>query len=231
MTRVLVFDLDDTLFPEWQYVLSGFRAVDQHLSRSTASAPVLIPPSAFYNAAKSLFDAGSRGNIFDLALKQLNLSTLAADKNFIADLVRIYREHKPTLTLHADARWAIDYFRARGHILALLSDGYLIAQQNKLAALKIARHFAAVVFSDALGRDAWKPSPLPYQKIMSEIPGLAADFTYIADNPKKDFITPRKLGWSTIHIDRPDGTYHSIEVPSEYHADKTISDLKSLNVL
>jgi putative hydrolase of the HAD superfamily len=220
MNRVIVFDLDDTLFPEWQYVLSGFHAVDAYLCDIGH-----CDRAAFYNAAKSLFEAGSRGNIFDLALNQLNLPS---EKDFVAELVRTYREHKPALTLHEDAKWALDHFRARGHVFGLISDGYLIAQQNKFAALNIAHYFAATVFSDAFGRDAWKPSPIPYQKIMEQIPGPASDFVYIADNPKKDFITARKLGWSTIHIERPDGTYHNIQVEPEFDADRRIKTLFKL---
>jgi len=220
MNRVIIFDLDDTLFPEWQYVLSGFRAVDQYLCQSNRCAE-----AAFYNAAKGLFDGGSRGNIFDLALAQINL---ASEKTFVADLVRVYREHKPTITLHEDALWALDHFHSRGHTFGLISDGFLIAQQNKFAALGIAKYFAATVFSDAFGRDAWKPSPIPYQKIMEQIPGPPSDFIYIADNPKKDFITARKLGWSTLHIDRPDGTYHNVQVEPAYRADGAITTLFSL---
>src|SRR5688572_24675308 len=72
MRRVVVFDLDDTLFPEWQYVLSGFRAVDTWL-RDTKG---LI---GFYDHAKALFDVRSRGPIFDLVLATLGCS---ADNTF-----------------------------------------------------------------------------------------------------------------------------------------------------
>jgi putative hydrolase of the HAD superfamily len=223
MNRVIVFDLDDTLFPEWQYVLSGFKAVDEHLC-----AIGKCQRAQFYTVAKAFFDEGSRGNIFDLALTKLGLG---ADKDAVAELVRVYREHKPALTIHEDARWAIDYFRERNHVLGLISDGYLVAQQNKFEALRIAERFAAIVFSDQLGRDAWKPSPLPYQKVMEQIPGPPSDFVYVADNPRKDFITARKLGWSTIHIDRAGGVYHNIEAALEYQADRRITSLFELEQL
>lgn len=220
MNRVVVFDLDDTLFPEWQYVLSGFRAVDEWLRN-------VHRLSGFYEPAKALFDSGARGNIFDLALAKLGRP---AEKSFVAEMVRVYREHKPTLTLYEDAHWAVNFFRARGP-LGLLSDGYLITQQNKFAALNIAEAFAAVVFSDALGRDSWKPSPDPYRRIMESIPGEPSEFVYVADNPKKDFVTARKLGWSTIHIDRPEGVYHGSEITPGYEADHRIETLRALEEL
>jgi putative hydrolase of the HAD superfamily len=220
MRRVVVFDLDDTLFPEWQYIFSGFRAVDRWLVQNRQRA-------GFFDHAKALFDAGARGNIFDRALKELGLR---AEKSLIDELVRVYREHPPALTLYDDARWAISFFRARGP-LGLLTDGYLVAQQNKFAALNIAEAFQSVVFSDALGRDCWKPSPVPYRKIMSDIPGAPADYVYIADNPKKDFIGARALGWQTIQIARPEGIYFHEKGPSEYLPDQVISTLRDLESL
>ena len=217
MRRVVVFDLDDTLFPERQYVLSGFRAVDAWLNEAKGM-------SGFYERAGALFEAGARGNIFGLALAE---SGCSGDKALIGELVRIYREHPPMLNLYEDARWAIDVLGAHGP-LGLISDGYLVAQQNKFAALDIAEAFQAVVFSDALGRDSWKPSPRPYQRIMELIPGAPSDFVYIADNPRKDFITARRLGWGTIQIERRDGVHYGVEEAPEYRADAVITSLFAL---
>ncbi len=150
MNRVVVFDLDDTLFPEWQFVLSGFHAAGEWL-QSTHQL------SGFENHARELFEAGSRRNIFDLALEKLGR---VADKSMINEMVRVYREHPPRIQLYKDAAWAINHFRARGPLV--ITDGYLVTQQNKFAALNVGVAFKAVVFSDALGRDCWKPSPAPY---------------------------------------------------------------------
>ncbi len=215
MRRVVVFDLDDTLFPEWQYVLSGFRAVDEWLQKN-------LERTGFYEKAKAQFDVGARGNIFDIVLKELG-----EDSQLVGKLVEVYRQHRPTLSLYDDARWAIDHFQRCGP-LGLISDGYLVAQQNKFDALKIREHFQAVVFSDCYGRECWKPSPVPYQKIMELIPGVAGDYVYVADNPKKDFIAPRQLGWGTIQIDRPEGVYHGVEVAPELRAEVVITSLIEL---
>jgi putative hydrolase of the HAD superfamily len=220
MNRIVVFDLDDTLFPEWQYVLSGFRAVDEWLANSQKI-------TGFYADAKKLFDTGARGNIFDLALKALGREP---EKEFVAEMLRVYREHKPRIDLYEDAKWAINFFGAVGP-LGLLTDGYLVTQQNKFATLNIAEAFKAVVFSDALGRECWKPSPEPYRRIMQMIPGEAAEYIYVADNPKKDFVTARKLGWATIHIDRPEGVYHGVESLPGYEADRKIKTLFELDKL
>ena len=91
--------------------------------------------------------------------------------------------------------------------LGLVSDGYLSTQENKLEALRIRQRFAKIVLTDSLGRDFWKPSPKAYQKIERALGPEPYCFTYIADNPLKDFIAPRLLWWKTIRVVREDGVY------------------------
>jgi putative hydrolase of the HAD superfamily len=216
MATVLVFDLDDTLFPEEQFVLSGFRAVDSWLLERGHAG--------FLAGAELLFRNRIRGNTFDRTLSELKIAR--ADL-LVPELVKIYREHKPTLKLHEDAAWALHHFSKRKQ-LGLITDGYLITQQNKIAALQIAHLFKAMICSDEFGKEHWKPSPTPYQKLIESIGCRHQDCVYIADNPKKDFVTAKKLGWHTIQILRSGGEYASVEVPAEYEAEIKISSLHEL---
>ncbi len=216
MRRVVVFDMDDTLFPERQYVLSGFRAVDAALAGRGAPG--------FYGRAQAHFEGGSRGNIFDLVLAELGV---AVEPGLVEWMVRVYREHRPELSLFEDAKWALDFFRARGP-LGLVSDGPLISQRNKFEALKVGGCFAAVVFSDELGRDHWKPSPSPFLRIMERIPGGADEYVYVADNPTKDFLAPRQLGWATIQVARPGGVHRAPAPGPEFDAEFVVDTLFAL---
>ena len=65
--------------------LSGFRAVDAWLRDTNGLA-------GFYDRAKALLEAGSRGNIFVLALATLGCR---GEEALIETLVRIYRRHRP----------------------------------------------------------------------------------------------------------------------------------------
>jgi len=60
LVDVVVFDLDDTLYLERDYVRSGFRAVDAWL----ASRGIL----GFFGEAWANFENGLRGKAFDRAL-------------------------------------------------------------------------------------------------------------------------------------------------------------------
>src|ERR1035437_8597969 len=99
--NAVVFDLDDTLFPEEQFVMSGFRAVDIWLEKNQQVR-------GFLPVAKQIFHEGDRKSVFNLALQQLDIPF---DNVFIATLVSVYREHFPQIKLFVDALWAITYAR------------------------------------------------------------------------------------------------------------------------
>ena len=125
--QLVAFDLDDTLYPEWEFVHSGFMAVAQHLADLG-----VIDAESFFNTAAGLFAAGARGTIFDLALERLAVVFPAAR---IEELVRVYREHPPQIRPFAGSPELLKLLKAKGVILALISDGPWETQQNKLRAL------------------------------------------------------------------------------------------------
>ncbi|MGN6385172.1 MAG: HAD family hydrolase, partial [Verrucomicrobiota bacterium] len=51
------------------------------------------------------------------------------------------------------------------------------------------------------------------------------DCVYIADNPRKDFITARKLGWKTIRVRRDEGEHCRVSLERELEADVEVNDL------
>ncbi|MED5075840.1 HAD family hydrolase [Geobacillus stearothermophilus] len=219
MIEAIIFDLDDTLFPESEFVKSGFMAVDNYLKQQGIVG--------FYREALYLFNQGTRGNIFNLALDQLKVDY---DLNFINKLVAVYREHLPTIALHEDAKWAIQYLKDK-YKLGIITDGFLVTQKNKVKALGIADDFDVVVFSDAYGRENWKPSSVPYTKVMEALQLRGEQLIYVGDNPAKDFVTAKKMGWLTIQIKRKQGEYLNIEVSEEYQAHFVIESLFELKDL
>ena len=199
MIKLLVFDLDDTLFPEREFVRSGFQAVGAWMLNKYSVA-------GFFEVAWKFFKDGKRGKIFNLTLEQLGVEY---GPPMIQELLQIYREHKPTLSLYNDAQWAINYFK-KDKQLGIITDGYSITQRNKVEALKIEANFDTVIYSDLYGRENWKPSPVPYLKVMELTGCKGAECIYIGDNPRKDFVTAKNLDWMTVKICREEGEYSKI---------------------
>jgi putative hydrolase of the HAD superfamily len=219
MIDVFVFDLDDTLYPEREFVLSGFNAVSSWLFNHKGI-------SGFFDLAWQFYERGHRGNVFNLVLEKLKIN---CNPSFMDQLVEVYRSHLPSLDLFEDASWAIDFFQNKK--MAIITDGYFQTQVRKVEALGIKDKFACILYTDEFGRDWWKPSPLPYQKVMDFFRCEGRQCLYVADNPSKDFISAKRLGWHTIRIRREKGEYRNIEVCRSYRAACEIETLYGLRGL
>jgi putative hydrolase of the HAD superfamily len=211
MTLAVVFDLDDTLYPERQYNLSGFTAVGEHVLRRYGI-------DRFGELCRELFCAGVRGNIFNRACLRLDVALP------VEELVSAYRDHLPQISLFDDGARALEHLRGK-HPLGLLTDGYAGVQRRKIEALGISPYFDSIVVSDELGgRDTWKPSVAPYCRSMEALAGPDRQFVYVADNPTKDFITARALGWKTVRVERPEGIHPAVVEPG-HEADCVVATL------
>ena len=213
--HVIVLDLDDTLYLERDFVRSGFAAVSARLTMEGLA-------DGFGDAAWALFEDGRRGDIFNAALAGLGIPV---DEGLIDRLVTLYREHEPQIALQPDAARFISKPPA-GCALAILTDGHLTTQQNKVRALGLDKAgIMPIVCTGLWGRDYWKPHERGFRHIAGHY-GLPADaFTYVADNPAKDFIAPRALGWRTVQIIRP-GAIHPSANP--HPTDLCIESLDAL---
>jgi putative hydrolase of the HAD superfamily len=201
--RCVVFDIDDTLYLERDYVRSGFAAIDRVVSERFGAGGFAIQ-------AWELFEQGIRGNTFDLALRACGVEASPAD---IESLVTAYRQHLPAISLAADAAACLAAIEGKVAIAAI-SDGPFDSQHNKALALGLARWCEPVVLTATLGEGKGKPHPAAFQRV-EQATGFRGDqCLYLADNPAKDFQGPRGLGWRTIRIRRPLGLHFDVDAPA-----------------
>jgi putative hydrolase of the HAD superfamily len=203
-TAAVIFDLDDTLYPERQYVLSGYTAVGEYLRQS------LDRRDDFEGWLWERFCQRETGDAFDEMNRALGLGL---ERDQILQLVGVYREHRPVISPFEDVEELLGALAGRWR-LGLLSDGFLPAQRLKLDALRIERFFEAIVFTEEIGRDAWKPSPAGFERMAELLATPHEACTYVADNPAKDFVAPNALGWRSIQFIRP-GQVHSGNAAAE----------------
>jgi len=195
MITTVVFDLDDTLYDEIDYCRSGFAAVAEFL----ANLPGSPTAERIFDCFWKQFTAGNRTKTFDAAIEELGI---ACDDRFIGELVKVYRNHIPKITLPADSREVLSRLNAK-YTLALLTDGFLPAQRLKVQALGLEKYFKCIVYTEQLGREFWKPSPAGFEKLMETLNAKPENIAYIADNQMKDFIAPNKLGFLSVQIILP----------------------------
>jgi putative hydrolase of the HAD superfamily len=214
MTACVVFDIDDTLYLERDYVRSGFDAVGRFVEAELGTA-------GFAAVAWSQFEAGARGHIFDVALEQCGI---APSPDLVTQLVGVYRRHAPTITMLADAAACLARAGAASEV-AFLTDGPIDSQRAKADALGVHRFGDLVVFTEELGAGFGKPHTRGFEDV-ERIMGVAgAQCAYVADNPAKDFVAPRALGWRTVRVRRA-GSLHE-HVDSGADVDEELRDLSS----
>lgn len=206
--RAIVFDLDDTLYPEYSYVRSGFCAVAQWVEKALG-----IPSSETFTELLHLFLKGVRGNTFNRWLESRGICS----KDLVCRMVQVYRNHPPQIRPYPEVEIILTNLR-RTYKLGIVTDGHMAVQQKKLESLSIRHLFDAIVFSDELGRENWKPSHHPFKVVLERLGVSGFEAVYVGDNPQKDFLGAKQVGMRTIRVRCEEGLYSSLEPPSPEHA-------------
>lgn len=190
--RAVILDLDDTLYAERTYFESGLAAVANFVAG---------PDEGLRSAWRERLVADVRANGRPGALDRIPAPPGRPEDGWVATLLQVYRTHRPIITCFPDVAPFIA--RARGeHVrLGIVTDGKSCAQRRKIEALGLAGKLDAVVCSDDI--DAPKPAVESFVAAAALMGAPAEACLYIADDPFKDFIGPRRLGMDTIHLRRP----------------------------
>lgn len=185
MRRVIVFDLDDTLYKEIEYLKAAFRLIAMELW-----------DDIWYEHYVQMLENYNAGiNVFEKICEQ------RADVE-LAGLLNIYRFGVNQLSLDDEVCEVLTRLKTEGAILGIVSDGRYATQMNKVEALGL-NHWidddCIVINSDS---KLFKPNPSGYEKLIAAVKTKYGDeqfaFTYVGDNLKKDFVWPNALGWNTI---------------------------------
>jgi len=220
--RVVVFDLDDTLYAEREYVFGGYAAAAQWLSARTGKAP-----DDLVKRLRELFDSPSRPRVFNALLDELGLG--ARESEWVPAMIAAYRAHEPSIRLLPDAERALSRWGERFR-RALISDGDASVQQAKVAALGLQAWIEAVVLTGRWGRAFWKPHARAFAHVEEVFSASGKELVYMADNPVKDFISPRQRGWQSVRIRRSGGVYSMMEPMPGGEPDAEVESLDEITL-
>lgn len=188
--RGVIFDLDDTLYSEKEYVKSGFKAVSDYLGGN------------YEERLWELFE--KKKNAISELLKEIDKEE--QEKTCID----IYREHKPDIHLYTGVEDTIKELKGKGIKIGIITDGRPNGQRNKLDALNLWGIVDDVIITDELGGIQFrKPCDIAFRIITRKWRIDASEIVYVADNLEKDFQAPRQLGMSTILYNNIEGLYHN----------------------
>lgn len=207
---VVVFDLDDTLYNEISYLQSAYQEIAQKVDANKWEM--------LYARMFSLYRCGE--NVFQFISKQYSID--------VQELISHYRNHVPNIEPFKGVSTLLkDINKAEGKI-GLITDGRSRTQRNKLESLGLIKYFDEIIISEEIGSE--KPNEANYKAIEKAFPDCL--YYYIADNIRKDFIAPNRLGWESIGvIDNGlnihfDGHKYMKDTHMPKHFTKFVSNLK-----
>ncbi|AUP77242.1 HAD family hydrolase [Flavivirga eckloniae] len=209
---IIVFDLDDTLYKEIDFLKSAYKEIATFLSTKIdkSEASILSEMMGYYvdkkNAFKEVLD---RNNIEEITVNSL---------------LQMYRNHVPNIFLKEEVKDLLPFLKKEAYKMGLITDGRSVQQRSKLKALGLLEYFDDIIISEEFGSE--KPNENNF-KYFTEKYGEAYSYLYIGDNTKKDFVAPNKLNWQSICLLDDGNNIHkqSFELGKEKWPTYRIKDL------
>lgn len=212
---ILVFDLDDTLYVEETFVWSGYRAVARHLEQSFG-----VSAGTLLGVLQAHYEQHGRHGAFEAVLTACNRYTPTRKQ----ECIRVYRTHAPEITLSPAGASCLQRFRRLP--LYVVTDGNKTVQSGKIKALHLETHVKRCFVTYRHGLQHAKPSPYCFLKIAKMEKALPQEIVYIADNPNKDFVGIKPLGFRTIRVHQ--GPFAGVAVAPEYDAHAHVDSLDAI---
>jgi putative hydrolase of the HAD superfamily len=187
--KAIVFDLDETLYRERRFALSGYRVVAVAVENDFG-----ISRAAAFRCLALALRRGRRNSAFQDLAQRFGLSDRCVPR-----WVELYRHHEPALHLSPRVRAALEGIRQRWRI-GVLTNGIPRVQASKIDALGVASLVDAVVYADDFG--GGKPSPSAFLAVASRLGVDPRSTVFAGDDPVRDIEGARRVGMKTILVDR-----------------------------
>lgn len=201
-----IFDLDDTLYSEKQYIRSGYNKIAKYLDDDTAADKMW----AYFEGGKPAIDCYLK----DIGMEERK-----------AECLSIYRNQMPDIKLYDGVLAMIDHLKKHGIKVGIITDGRTEGQRNKLIALGLDQLVDDIIITDELGGVQFrKPNDISFRIIQNRWRIPFENIVYVGDNPAKDFQACRQLGMQSLYFRNKDGLYSTLVECSE----KTIETMEEI---
>jgi len=204
----IIFDLDDTLFDEADWIIVAMQAGAEALN--------LDPGRVLSLSEKFIAINGHAGNdIYNFVLLGCGQSDSARNIAAMANAIKRHRPPAGSISLFPGVRETLIEL-GRHHKLALLLHGDAVMQRAKVSALGldllVAHH---LYMSEMPGGPIRWPDPRPLQMLRLEFGLEPGEILFVGDNPFRDFLQPRRAGMQTCRV--LTGIYRDTAFPSPEH--------------
>lgn len=221
MIKVVIFDLDDTLTYESDFIKSGY----MHISKIIGNE-YNIPSNEVLKMLITEFNNDSKF-VFNNVLDYYNLDY---SNDFIKKLIDEYRSHYPNMNFIENSLEILRELKNFNINIGIITDGFSVSQHNKIKSLNLREYADYIIVTDDLGREFWKPHPKAFELHKEFFAVKYSEMMYVGDNPSKDFYISNTYPIHTVRI-MNDGVHSNkeyLENIKEKYLINTISDLPRL---
>ena len=205
----VIFDLDDTLYSEKEYVKSGFKAVSNYFG------------GGYEDKLWQYFEDGKPA--IDELLKEFGC------ENKEVTALKVYRRHRPSIHLYDGVKEMLDNLRQRGIRTGIITDGRPEGQRNKLEVLGLEKMVDDIIITDELGGVQFrKPCDIAFRIMIRRWRLNPADIVYVGDNVNKDFQATRQLGMKSILVNNIEGVYKADFYNIDYIKIRSVTEISKL---
>ena len=216
--KAVIFDLDDTLVSEYEFVVSGYRYMSERLSKRLGKSAEDINAKLWELSEKTY------ARVFNRLFEAYGVPL---EEEELKELIHIYRDHPAGLHFYEDVYPTLKGLKERGMLTGIISDGDPKRQWNKInsavgylpqvpgkeeRADRVSFFFDEIVLNDEFGGAEFrKPDPKGFITICERLKIDPSEMIYVGDNPAKDFYIASCLPVRTARIIRDKGIYRDRE--------------------
>ena len=181
--EAVIFDLDDTLYSQKEYMRSGLRAVSEHLPQVRNC----------YNRMCAALEKGQMP--VETVLREEHLDT----PETLRECLDLFIEHEPKISLYPGVEELLRKLHRQKKYLAVITDGKPSMQHKKIQALGLPSLVDEILITDELAGNGnthnfRKPNDLAYLIMRRRLGVALRNTAYVGVDPERDFVAPGKLG-------------------------------------
>jgi putative hydrolase of the HAD superfamily len=220
--KLIIIDLDDTIYSEYDFIQSGFQALASDIMFYCHH------DRTFLVKKMNEYYLEDKKRVFNNLISFLNIEKIYS----VSKCIETYKFHKPIIKPYQDFFSFYKKISLNKINLVLLTDGTIQQQKNKVIGLGIKDYFKSIYYSDYYGIDYRKPNPEIYNRIIKDFKVSVDEVIVIGDNPNKDFFCRKTLGICSIQIIRPNAIYaNEIAYLDDIKPERVIHSLDEITLI
>lgn len=172
----IIFDLDDTLYNEIDYLKLAFGSIAKYLNKKNT----LIDPNDIEKFLISTFVSNGRKNLYQKLISNFNITNFSI--NEYLNILRTVKIQENSISMDL---LLSDFIKENilKYNFFIATNGNIIQQKNKIKSINIPHlKKIAIIYCNTFGIDGKKPAPKFINYIFSEFSIPKNKMLYIGDN-------------------------------------------------